>query len=149
MKSEDLKTKIEADLKDLCASVALSTQGEAILNAKPEAYLALARALKETKEFAFDHLSNLTAVDYPKENKITVVSPSLVLRPSSPAHPQIGREPGRAPGSDPGKPLEKRQLAGTRGVRSLWSRFRGSFRFAANHDAGRLPQVSFKEGFFR
>ena len=74
MKSEDLKTKIEADLKDLCASVALSTQGEAILNAKPEAYLALARALKETKEFAFDHLSNLTAVDYPKENKITVVS---------------------------------------------------------------------------
>jgi NADH-quinone oxidoreductase subunit C len=74
MKPEELKTKIEADLKDLFASLALSAQGEAIVYAEPETYLALARALKETKDFAFDHLSNLTAVDYPKENKITVVS---------------------------------------------------------------------------
>ncbi len=74
MTNDELKTKIETQFKDSAQSVALSTQGEVLLTVKSETYLAVAQALKENGEFAFDHLSSLTAVDYPKENKITVVS---------------------------------------------------------------------------
>jgi len=74
MTNEELKTKVEANLKDSLSSIAMSPQGEVVLTAKPDAYLSLAQYLKQNKEFAFDHLSSLTAVDYPKENKITVVS---------------------------------------------------------------------------
>lgn len=74
MTSEELKNKIEADFKDSALSVVLSPQGEVILTAKPDAYLSLAQSLKEKTEYAFDHLSSLTAVDYPKENKFIVVS---------------------------------------------------------------------------
>ncbi len=74
MTNEDLKNKVETDFKDSILSVALSPQGEVIITSKSETYLFLAKSLKENNEFDFDHLSNLTAVDYPKENKITVVS---------------------------------------------------------------------------
>jgi NADH-quinone oxidoreductase subunit C len=74
MTVEELKTKIEADFKDRIVSVLLSTQKEAVVTAKPEAYLSLCRDLKEKEEYFFQHLSCLTAVDYIKENKITVVS---------------------------------------------------------------------------
>ena len=73
MTNEELKTKIEADFKDQILSAAVSAQKEVIVTAKPEGYLALCRGLKEKAGYGFDHLSNLTAVDYPKENKITVV----------------------------------------------------------------------------
>ena len=74
MTNDEIKNKIEAIFKDLVLSVILSAQGEVILVAKPETYLSIAKSLKEIKEFTFDHLSSLTAVDYPKDNKITVVS---------------------------------------------------------------------------
>jgi NADH-quinone oxidoreductase subunit C len=74
MSNEELKNKLETDFSDSAQSVVLSAQGEVILTAKPEAYLSVAQSLKEKIEYGFDHLSSLTAVDYPKENKFTVVS---------------------------------------------------------------------------
>jgi NADH-quinone oxidoreductase subunit C len=74
MSNEELKNKLETDFKDSAHSVVLSPQGEVILTAKPETYLSLALSLKGKSEYGFDHLSSLTAVDYPKENKFTVVS---------------------------------------------------------------------------
>ncbi len=73
MTIEELKTKVEAEFKDNVQSVAVSAQKEVIVLAKPDSYIALCQALRDKAEFAFQHLSNLTAVDYPKENKITVV----------------------------------------------------------------------------
>ena len=73
MTNEELKSKIEADFKDQVQSVTISTQKEVIVVAKPEAYLGLCSALKSKPDYDFQHLSCLTAVDYPKENKITVV----------------------------------------------------------------------------
>jgi NADH-quinone oxidoreductase subunit C len=74
MTNEEFKNRIDADFKESASSVALSPQGEVILTSRPEFYLFLAQSLKEKSEYAFDHLSCLTAVDYPKENKFTLVS---------------------------------------------------------------------------
>jgi NADH-quinone oxidoreductase subunit C len=74
MTNEELKSRIEADFKDKIQSVVLSAQKEVIVLAKPGDYLSLCQGLKDQPEFAFQHLSCLTAVDYIKENKITVVS---------------------------------------------------------------------------
>lgn len=73
MTNEELKSKIEADFKDKIQSVAVSAQKEVIVTAKAEAYLSLCQELKTKPEYDFKHLSCLTAIDYPKENKITVV----------------------------------------------------------------------------
>lgn len=73
MTNDELKAKIEADFKDKIQSVAVSAQKEVIVLAKPETYLSLCQDLKTKPEYDFKHLSCLTAVDYPKENKITVV----------------------------------------------------------------------------
>jgi len=73
MTNEELKSRIEADFADQVRSVAISAQKEVIVLSKPEAYLALCSALKTKPDYDFQHLSCLTAVDYPKENKITVV----------------------------------------------------------------------------
>ena len=73
MTNEELKTKIEADFKDKIQSVAVSAQKEVILVVKPDHYLSICRDLRDKSEYSFQHLSCLTAVDYPKENKITVV----------------------------------------------------------------------------
>ncbi len=71
--NEELKTKIESDFKDKINSVAVSAQKEVILAVKPEQYLSVCKELRDNSFYNFQHLSCLTAVDYPKENKITVV----------------------------------------------------------------------------
>jgi NADH-quinone oxidoreductase subunit C len=71
--NEELKTKIESDFKDKIQSVTVSAQKEVIVVAKPDTYVALSRELRDNSPYTFQHLSCLTAVDYPKENKITVV----------------------------------------------------------------------------
>lgn len=73
MTNEELKSKIETDFKDKIQSVVVSAQKEVIVTVKPEAYLSICNDLKIKPEYDFKHLSCLTAVDYPKENKITVV----------------------------------------------------------------------------
>ena len=73
MALDELKTKIEADFKDKIQTVQMSGQKELILTVKLDSYLSLCGDLKTKPEYDFQHLSCLTAVDYPKENKITVV----------------------------------------------------------------------------
>ncbi len=73
MTNDELKSKIESDFKDKIQSAVLSAQNEVIVAVKPEAYVALCQELKEKPGYDFQHLSCLTAVDYPKESKITVV----------------------------------------------------------------------------
>jgi NADH-quinone oxidoreductase subunit C len=74
MTVEELKNKIEADFKEKIVSVVLSAQKEVLITAKPEAYVSLCQDLKDKPEYSFRHLSCLTAVDYIKDNKITVVN---------------------------------------------------------------------------
>jgi len=74
MTNDELKSKIENDFKDQILSVAISAQKEVIVTAKADSYLSLCEKLKNKPEYAFDHLSCLTAVDYIKENKITIVN---------------------------------------------------------------------------
>jgi NADH-quinone oxidoreductase subunit C len=73
MTNEKLKSKIESDFKDKIQSVVVSAQKEVIVTTKPETYLSLCQGLRDKAGYDFQHLSSLTAVDYPKENKITVV----------------------------------------------------------------------------
>ena len=73
MTNDEMKTKIEADFKDKIQSVVVSAQKEVIVLAKAESYIPLCRDLKAKSDYDFQHLSCLTAVDYPKDNKITVV----------------------------------------------------------------------------
>ncbi|HTA76238.1 MAG TPA: NADH-quinone oxidoreductase subunit C [bacterium] len=74
MTNEELKSKIEVDFKDEILSAVISAQKEAIVTVAPDRYVALCQKLHDKGEYFFNHLSSLTAVDYPKENKITVVS---------------------------------------------------------------------------
>ena len=73
MTNEELKTKLESDFKEKIQSAAISAQKELIVTVKPDSYLSLCRDLRDKPGFDFQHLSCLTAIDYPKENKITVV----------------------------------------------------------------------------
>jgi NADH-quinone oxidoreductase subunit C len=73
MTVEELKTKVETSYSDKVLSVSVSAQKELIVFAKAESYISLCQSLKESKDFSFQHLSCLTAVDYPKDNKITIV----------------------------------------------------------------------------
>lgn len=74
MTNEELKNKIEADFKNEVQSVAVSAQKEIIVVVKPESYVSLCKQLRDKADYYFNHLSCLTAVDYPKDNKITVVN---------------------------------------------------------------------------
>jgi len=71
--NEELKSKIESDFKDKVQSVVVSAQKEVILTVKAENYVSLCKELRDKPFYNFQHLSCLTAVDYPKDNKITVV----------------------------------------------------------------------------
>lgn len=73
MTNEELKSKLESDFKDKLQSVVVSPQKEVIVTVKAESYLPVCRELRNAPGYDFQHLSCLTAVDYPKENKITVV----------------------------------------------------------------------------
>jgi NADH/F420H2 dehydrogenase subunit C len=74
MTNEELKSQIEVDFKNDIQSVAISDQKETIVTVSAEHYVALCQKLHDKNEYFFNHLSSLTAVDFPKENKITVVS---------------------------------------------------------------------------
>jgi NADH-quinone oxidoreductase subunit C len=74
MTNEELKSKIEADFKDDIQSAVVSAQKELIVTVSPERYTVLCQKFRDQSAYLFNHLSSLTAVDYPKENKITVVS---------------------------------------------------------------------------
>ncbi|HVM32701.1 MAG TPA: NADH-quinone oxidoreductase subunit C [bacterium] len=73
MTLDELKAKIEERFKDSILTAVLSAQKELIVTVKPEAYHEMAVSLRDEEGLAFQHLSCLTAVDYPKENKITLV----------------------------------------------------------------------------
>ncbi|MGH7738557.1 MAG: NADH-quinone oxidoreductase subunit C [bacterium] len=73
MTLDELKTQIETDFKDRILSVVLTVQKELVITVSAEAYHSVCGQLKSDSALAFDHLSSLTAVDYPKENKITLV----------------------------------------------------------------------------
>lgn len=73
MTLDELKAKIEADFQGQVLSVALSAQKEVVVTAKSESYHELCVQLRDRGDFSFQHLSCLTAVDYPKDNKITLV----------------------------------------------------------------------------
>lgn len=66
---EELKTTLES----LLPGVALTVDGTALL-VQPKDLIAVARCLKDTERFAIDYVGNLTAVDYPPEQRIDVVS---------------------------------------------------------------------------
>jgi NADH-quinone oxidoreductase subunit C len=74
MTNEELKSKIEVDFKDGFQSVAISAQKEVVVTVSLAQYIPLCKSLKDKSGYELNHLSNLTAIDYPKENKITVVS---------------------------------------------------------------------------
>jgi NADH-quinone oxidoreductase subunit C len=73
MTLDELKAKIDTDFKDQVLTSTVSPQKELIVTVKPESYLSLCSQLRDQSHYSFQHLSCLTAVDYPKENKITVV----------------------------------------------------------------------------
>ena len=66
--AEELKTVIEQALP----SVALTLEGSVLFIA-PNDLTAVCRYLKETERFRMDYLANLTAVDYPSEQRMDVV----------------------------------------------------------------------------
>ncbi len=74
MTNEELKSKVEVDLKDDIQTALISTQKEVIITVSAKNYVVLCQKLRDKSEYFFNHLSSLTAVDFPKENKITVVS---------------------------------------------------------------------------
>ncbi len=74
MTNEELKSKIEVDFKKDIQTVVISVQKEVIVTVSVDNYVALCQKLRDQTEYFFNHLSSLTAVDFPKENKITVVN---------------------------------------------------------------------------
>jgi NADH-quinone oxidoreductase subunit C len=74
MTHDELKTKLESVFSDRIQALALSAPKEVLLTVKAGDYLSLCRDLKDSPDFDFKHLSCLTAVDYPKDNRITVVN---------------------------------------------------------------------------
>jgi len=73
MTNGDLQASVQRDFGPFLASCALSAQGEAVAVVKAESYVELMKSLKDRPEYAFDHLSCLTAVDMPPASKILLV----------------------------------------------------------------------------
>jgi NADH-quinone oxidoreductase subunit C len=71
MTNDEIKSRIETDFQGEVLSVVISAQKEVIVIAKQDSYITLCQGFKDRQ--GYDHLSSLTAVDYPKENKITIV----------------------------------------------------------------------------
>jgi NADH-quinone oxidoreductase subunit C len=74
MTNEELKAKIEFDFKDAVQTVAISAQKEVVVTVSSANYVLVCKQLRDRNGYEMNHLSCLTAVDYPKENKMTVVS---------------------------------------------------------------------------
>ena len=66
--AEALKTELE----QLLPGVSVTLEGTALAIAAKD-LLAVSRCLKDTDRFAMDYLSNVTAVDYPTEQRIQMV----------------------------------------------------------------------------
>ena len=65
---EELKSAIE----QLLPGVSLTVEGQALI-VSPKDVTAVCRCLKETDRFHLDYLANLTAVDYPQEQRMDVI----------------------------------------------------------------------------
>ena len=65
---EELKTAIE----QLLPGVTLSVDGGG-LRVEPKDLIVVCRCLKDTERFGLDYLANLTAVDYPSEQRIEMI----------------------------------------------------------------------------
>ena len=65
---EELKSAIE----QLLPGVALTVEGQTLI-VSPKDVTAVCRCLKETDRFHLDYLANLTAVDYPQEQRMDVI----------------------------------------------------------------------------
>lgn len=74
MTNEELKNRIEADFKDLVQAVVITAQKEVVVTVSAARYVVLCKQLRDRTGYEMDHLSCLTAVDYLKENKITIVT---------------------------------------------------------------------------
>jgi len=64
--------ELKIALEQLLPGVSLTLEGE-ILFVEPKDLLAVCRCLKEQERFGLDYLGNLTAVDYPSEQRMDVV----------------------------------------------------------------------------
>ena len=64
--------ELKGALEQLLPGVSLAVEGDAFIVA-PKDLAAVCRCLKETERFGLDYLSNLTAVDYPNEQRIDLV----------------------------------------------------------------------------
>ena len=65
---EEIKKAIEG----LLPGVSVSLEGD-ILIIEPKNLIPICRVLKEAERFGIDYLSNLTAVDFPKESRIDLI----------------------------------------------------------------------------
>ena len=64
--------EVQKAIQDLLPGVTLTLEGDVIL-VEPKDLISVCRTLKDTERFGMDYLSNLTAVDYPKESRIDLV----------------------------------------------------------------------------
>ena len=65
---DELKTMLE----QLLPGVSLTVEGDCLL-VIPKDLALVCRSLRENERFGLDYLSNLTAVDYPAENRIDLI----------------------------------------------------------------------------
>jgi NADH/F420H2 dehydrogenase subunit C len=64
--------ELKKSLEELLPGVALTLEG-AILWVAPKDLVAVCRCLKDTERFSMDYVANLTAIDYPKEQRMDMV----------------------------------------------------------------------------
>ena len=148
MTNEELKAKIEVDFKDKIQSLVLSPQKEVVAILKRDTYLSVCQDLRDKSEYAFQHLSCLTAVDYPKESKIVVVCHlwSYKLFIQLTLKLEVDRANPKAPTVEN---IWKSANWFEREVFDLYGVvFEGHSVSSTYHDAGRLCQISFEKGFY-
>lgn len=67
-----LAEEVRKAIEGLLPGVTLTLEDDVII-IEPKDLISVTRALKDTERFSMDYLSNLTAVDYPKESRIDLV----------------------------------------------------------------------------
>ena len=115
---------------------------EPYCSVSPEAIVEISRFLRDDASLKFEVLSDLTALDWPKEEKIQVVYHLYSYSNKSQIRLK-GRFAARQPkGSNLGRGMESGQLVRARGLRSLRRNLRRSQRSPQDHVAGRLGRIS-------
>lgn len=71
---QTLKERLESRFPGAFEELILSPQQEVHGRLRKENWVDIARKLRDDPDFSFEHLSCLTAVDFPAEGKITVVA---------------------------------------------------------------------------